>query len=109
MPRADAFTQEVSEKTLRGRHTTTAACVYEVPGGGIVVDTPGIRELGMPIDPAQLPWYFPEFDAFVHSCHFSNCTHTHEPGCAVLAAVENNQIPHRRYDSYVRMRESLDD
>lgn len=109
IPGADAFTQEVGEKTLRGRHTTTAACVYDLPGGGVVVDTPGIRELGMPIDPAQLPWYFPEFDPFVHSCHFSNCTHTHEPDCAVIAAVENSQISHHRYDSYLRMRESLDD
>ena len=109
IPGADAFTQEVREKTLRGKHTTTTACVYDFPGGGLVVDTPGIRELGMPIDPAQLPWYFPEFDAFVHSCHFSNCTHTHEPDCAVIAAAENGQIPPRRYDSYRRLRESLED
>jgi ribosome biogenesis GTPase len=109
IPGADIFTQEVRRKNLRGRHTTTAACIYDVPGGGLVVDTPGIRELGMPIDPAELPWYFPEFAAFVHSCRFSNCTHTHEPGCAVLAAVENSQIPRRRYESYLRLRETLDD
>ncbi|MCY2930705.1 MAG: ribosome small subunit-dependent GTPase A [Planctomycetota bacterium] len=109
IPGAEAFTQEVKEKTLRGRHTTTAACVYDFPGGGLVVDTPGIRELGMPIDPAQLAWYFPEFDPFAQSCHFSDCTHTHEPGCAVIAAVENSQVSRRRYDSYVRLRESLDD
>ena len=107
IPRANAFTQEVSEKTLRGRHTTTAACVYEVPGGGIVVDTPGIRELGMPIDPAQLPWYFPEFEPLSPQCKFRDCTHTHEPQCAVRDAVEQGRIPTRRYESYVKLLETI--
>jgi ribosome small subunit-dependent GTPase A len=82
---------------------------FEIPPGGMIVDTPGVRELGFTIDAAKLPWYFPEFEPFVHQCHFSNCTHTHEPNCAVIAAVQRGEVPARRFESYVMIRQSLRD
>ena len=155
VPDAEAVTREVRMKDQRGRHTTAATAVYDLPAlstaegpalsdaeapalsdaeapalrtvegpvlsdaeelpggplvgvgaGGILVDTPGVRELGVAIGLEELPWYFPEFEPFVPDCHFYNCTHTHEPDCAVLAAVEAGTIPRRRYVSYLRMRES---
>ncbi len=80
---------------------------FTIPPGGMIVDTPGVRELGFTIDAAKLSWYFPEFEPFVHQCHFSNCTHTHEPNCAVVAAVERGEVPARRFESYVMIRQSL--
>ncbi len=82
---------------------------FDIPTGGMLIDTPGIRELGFTIDLAKLAWYFPEFDPFVHHCHFSNCTHTHEPDCAVIAAVERGEVPARRFESYLMIRESLEE
>lgn len=82
---------------------------FEIPPGGMIVDTPGVRELGFTIDAAKLPWYFPEFEPFVHQCHFSNCTHTHEPNCAVIAAVQRGEVPARRFESYIMIRQSLRD
>ncbi len=127
VPDADAATRSIRMKDERGRHTTAAAAVYDLPAveadagaavepaeppvgvgpGGILVDTPGVRELGFAIDLEELPWYFPEFEPFVAECRFNNCTHTHEPGCALLAAVEAGNVPPRRYESYLRIRESL--
>jgi len=88
---------------------SSPALPFEIPPGGMLVDTPGIRELGFTIDLAELAWYFPEFDPFVHQCHFSNCTHTHEPDCAVIAAVEAGEVPARRFESYLIIRESLEE
>jgi len=107
IPDANALTREVRAKDNRGRHTTSAAVVYDFAGGGVIVDTPGIRELGMDLTEQELPWYFPEFEPFVGDCKFNDCTHTHEPKCAVIAAVEAGQISDRRYDSYLRILESL--
>jgi ribosome biogenesis GTPase len=107
LPGLDAATREIRASDNRGRHTTSAAVLYELPFGGQVVDTPGIRELGVEIDPAELPWYFPEFEPFSPQCRFNDCTHTHEPGCAVQQAVEAGQIPHRRFESYLRIHETL--
>jgi ribosome biogenesis GTPase len=112
IPHAAAATREVRLKDRRGRHTTAAASVYELPaaGGGqagMLVDTPGIRELGIALTAVELPWYFPEFDAPAGLCRFKDCTHTHEPHCAVRAAVESGAIPARRYDSYLRILDTL--
>ncbi|MBN1941867.1 MAG: ribosome small subunit-dependent GTPase A [Phycisphaerae bacterium] len=107
VPGANAPTREVRAKDDRGRHTTSQACVYELPDGGMIVDTPGLRELGMDITPAELPWYFPEFESFAPRCKFRDCTHTHEPACAVRAAVETGEILPRRYESYLRILETL--
>ncbi|HUU58582.1 MAG TPA: ribosome small subunit-dependent GTPase A [Phycisphaerae bacterium] len=109
VPLADAATRPVNVKSQRGRHTTSAANLYELPGGGLIVDTPGIRELGIHLDPAELPWYFPEFEQIAPHCKFRNCTHTHEPACAVLAAVEAGQLLPRRYQGYLRILETIGD
>lgn len=107
IPQADAETQAVREKDSRGRHTTSSTLVYELPAGGMLVDTPGIRELGMDIDPAELPWYFPEFEQLAPQCKFNDCSHTHEPHCAVVEAVESGEVSPRRYKSYLRILDTL--
>ena len=107
IPGAGAQIGAVRLKDERGRHTTSAAATYDLPGGGLIVDTPGVRELGIRLDAGELPWYFPEFEAVAPDCKFRNCTHTHEPDCAVLAALEAGQILARRYDSYLRILDTL--
>lgn len=107
VPSARAVTRSVREKDKRGRHTTSASVVYDLADGGWLIDTPGIRELGMKLRSDELPWYFPEIEAAAPSCRFNNCTHTHEPDCAVRDAVAGGVIPRRRYDSYLRLLESL--
>ena len=106
-PALNLPTRQVRTRDDRGRHVTSAATLYAMPFGGDVVDTPGVRELGMEIDKADLPWYFPEFERLAGDCAFRNCTHTHEPDCAVQSAVESEQLPRRRYLSYLRILESL--
>ncbi len=92
----------------RGRHTTTASEMHLIqnPDGSQirVIDTPGVRFFGMAeMSPEELRWLFPEFEAFVHSCRFTDCSHEHEPGCAVKAAVEAGAISAARYDTYLRL------
>ena len=88
----------------RGRHTTTSSTLLSWDEGSFVVDTPGVRSLGVwKIEPATLSWYFPDLDTFSPWCRFSGCSHTHEPDCAVKDAAEAGQIPRQRYESYVRM------
>ncbi|HUS47890.1 MAG TPA: ribosome small subunit-dependent GTPase A [Phycisphaerae bacterium] len=108
VPGAEAATREIRMKDERGRHTTSAAVVYDLPAGGMIVDTPGIRELGMHIEAAVLPWYFPEFEAAAAKCRFKNCTHTAEPDCAVRDAAEAGAILPRRYESYLRILDTLE-
>ncbi len=108
VPHADAATRTVRAKDSRGRHTTTSSVVYDLPAGGILVDTPGIRELGMALDARELPWYFPEFEQLATSCRFNDCTHTHEPDCAVIEAVDDGRLAPRRYASYLRILDSLE-
>jgi ribosome biogenesis GTPase len=102
-------TSDVSETLHKGRHTTTVAELIplDLPGGGYVADTPGIRELGLwnfPLE--ELEECFREFRPFLGECYFASCTHTHEPDCAVRAAVADGAISAARYDSYVRLREN---
>ena len=80
-----------------------------MPDGGILVDTPGTRELGLSLTLEQLGWYFPEFQHWGAGCKFNDCSHIVEPGCAVRHAVEIGEIPPRRYDSYLRLAETLND
>jgi ribosome biogenesis GTPase len=109
VPGALAVTGAVRLKDLRGRHTTASANVYDLPCGGMLVDTPGVRELGVRLSAAELPWYFPEFEPFSSLCKFRDCTHTHEPQCAVIEAAEQNKILPRRYESYLRILETIEE
>ena len=91
----------ISEHHSKVKHTTTFAEMYTTEDGTQIIDTPGIRDFGVVDIPAEeLPHYFPEFRRFMKSCKFSNCTHTHEPECAVLAQLEQGNIPQERYYSY---------
>jgi len=107
IPGIEAATQPVRIADERGRHTTAASVVYHLPGGGLITDTPGVRELGIDLKATELPWYFPEFEAYAGKCRFNDCTHTCEPDCAIVAAVESGEISPRRFDSYLRILDSL--
>jgi ribosome biogenesis GTPase len=97
----------VSEQYRRGRHTTTSSSLLPLDDdGSYLVDTPGVRSLGVwKIEPQTLAGYFPDFDRFGSACRFSTCTHTHEPLCAVKEAVEAGEIAQQRYGSYLRLME----
>ena len=106
-PSLDIRTGEISESHHKGRHTTTFSTMYPLAGGGAVIDTPGIKGFGLiDIDEAELWHYFPEMMRVAPACRFYNCTHVHEPGCAVREAVERGEISWQRYESYLKM---LDD
>jgi ribosome biogenesis GTPase len=102
MPDLDIKTGEVSEASDKGQHTTTFAEMHELPFGGYLIDTPGIRELGIfDIRPEELGHYFVEMRALLNQCRFHNCRHVNEPGCAVIKAVEAGEIELSRYESYL--------
>lgn len=102
MPELDIKTGEVSEASDKGQHTTTFAEMHELPFGGYLIDTPGIRELGIfDIRPEELGHYFVEMRALLNQCKFHNCRHVNEPGCAVIKAVEAGDIELSRYESYL--------
>ena len=106
-PSLDIRTGEISESHHKGRHTTTFSTMYPLAGGGAVIDTPGIKGFGLiDIDEAELWHYFPEMMRVAPACRFYNCTHTHEPGCAVVEAVKAGEIAWSRYESYLKI---LDD
>lgn len=97
--------RQVSHATDKGRHTTVVRQLFALDGGGYVADTPGLKALALwDIEPEEVDGYFPELKRLVAECQFSDCTHVHEPGCAVLAAVEAGQVHPERYRSYLRMR-----
>lgn len=96
----------VSEATGKGMHTTRFAELYPLENGGYVADTPGIRGLALfDIEYTELDAYFKEMAPLVSQCQFSDCSHKHEPGCAIIGAVEDGRIAPERYDSYLRLRE----
>ena len=103
VPDANLRTAEISDAHNLGQHTTTFSEMIPM-GGGWVIDTPGIKGFGtFDIEPEELTSYFPEIFRFSQDCRFSNCTHTHEPGCAVLKALEDHYIAQSRYQSYLSM------
>jgi ribosome biogenesis GTPase len=106
LPDLDLNIASVSDHHGKGRHTTRVASLYALPEGGFLADTPGIRELGtwaLPIE--HLDQCFPELTPYRTHCAFRSCSHTHEPRCAVIDAVNEGTIDRDRYDSYVRLRE----
>ncbi|WP_295772093.1 ribosome small subunit-dependent GTPase A [uncultured Mucilaginibacter sp.] len=102
LPDLQLRTTEISDWSDKGMHTTTFAEMYDLPGGGNIIDTPGIRELGIiDIEQQELSHFFPEMRKRMHDCRFNNCRHINEPGCAVLEALENGEIEPSRYESYL--------
>ena len=103
-PSLDIRTGEISDSHHKGRHTTTFSTMYPLAEGGAVIDTPGIKGFGLlDIDDAELWHYFPEMMRVAPGCRFYNCTHTHEPGCAVVEAVKAGEIAWSRYESYLKI------
>jgi ribosome biogenesis GTPase len=98
-------TGEVREKDSRGRHTTTSRQLYRLSGGGAVIDTPGMREIGLLEEQAQsVDTVFNELDALAVNCRFANCRHDTEPGCAIKAALDEGKIPPQRYAAYIKLK-----
>lgn len=105
-PSLDPKVGEISYAHLQGRHTTTFYEMYRLASGGFIIDTPGIRGFGLvDLEREEIASYFPEMLRASENCRFTPCTHTHEPGCAVKAAVEDGTISYERYSSYLGMLE----
>ena len=106
LPHACMKTAEISDVHDTGMHTTTFSEMLALPAGGYLIDTPGIKGFGsFDMKPEEICGYFKEIFTFSKDCKFSNCTHTHEPGCAVREAVENHYIANSRFQSYLSMLE----
>ncbi|MCL1933656.1 MAG: ribosome small subunit-dependent GTPase A [Candidatus Azobacteroides sp.] len=104
MPNLQLRTRKISEYHNKGMHTTTFSEMIELPEGGYIIDTPGIKGFGVfDMESGEISHYFPEIFKFSASCKFNNCTHRHEPGCAVLRAVEEHYISESRYRSYLNI------
>ena len=110
LPGVNLRTSEISDAHNTGMHTTTFSEMLKLPDGGWLIDTPGIKGFGtFDIEREELSSYFREIFHFSKDCRFSNCTHTHEPGCAVLKALENHYIAQSRYESYLSMLDDKDE
>ena len=106
VPDAEVRTGEISSYHHKGKHTTTFSQMYPLPEGGFIIDTPGIKGFGLiDIAPEELWHYFPDLMHFAPACQFYNCSHTHEPGCAVQEAVACGKIAESRYVSYLKILE----
>jgi len=101
--------REISRAMKKGKHTTVVRQMFPLEGGGYVADTPGWKSLALwDTQPEELDAYFPELRDLVAHCQFSDCTHIHEPGCAVLLAVKEGRVHRERYESYLRLRSGQD-
>lgn len=110
LPHVSIRTQEVSGWSGKGMHTTTFAEMYDIEPGSSIIDTPGMRELGLVnISRQELSHYFIEMKPLINDCQFNNCIHINEPGCAVKAAVNNELIAIERFDSYLSILASIDE
>lgn len=98
----------VRSDDARGRHTTTARALIPLPGGAVIIDTPGMREVGLAVDSESVARNFTEIAELAPACRFRDCTHQHEPGCAVLAAVESGDIPAERVAGYAKLMREVD-
>ncbi|MGL1936940.1 MAG: ribosome small subunit-dependent GTPase A [Fibrobacterales bacterium] len=104
IPNLDLKTKEVRESDGKGKHATTVSTLYSLSEDAMVIDTPGIRELGLwKIEPESVAHYFPGFESLIGECRFSNCQHQREPGCAIIQAVEEGVISENRYSNYLRI------
>jgi len=109
-PTINLKTKDVSEWSGKGMHTTTFAEMYDLPGGGRVIDTPGLREFGIVnISRQELSHYFPEMRELIGECQFNNCLHLNEPGCAIKNAVNEGRIHENRWVSYATILESINE
>ncbi len=109
IPGIDIKTKVVSGWSGKGQHTTTFAEMFDLPGGGKIIDTPGVKEFGIiDFEKEELSQYFPEMRKVLKDCKFNNCLHINEPGCAVKKAVINKKISEERYWSYVAILESIE-
>lgn len=109
-PELDLRTQEVSGWSGKGLHTTTFAEMFDLPGGGQIIDTPGVREFGLvDISKAELSHFFPEMRVLLNQCQFNNCMHINEPGCAVKEAVNTGGVAVDRYVSYLTILDTIED
>jgi len=109
LPELELRTKEVSNWSGKGMHTTTFAEMFDLPFGGKIIDTPGIREFAInDMDRYELSHYFPEMRAILQECRFNNCLHIEEPGCAVKRAVEEGKIYPERYISYYNILETIE-
>ncbi|MDD6953077.1 MAG: ribosome small subunit-dependent GTPase A [Prevotella sp.] len=110
LPGVNLRTAEISEAHDTGMHTTTFSEMLPLPQGGYLIDTPGVKGFGsFDMQPEEIGSYFKEIFHFSKDCRFSNCTHTHEPGCAVIKAVEDHYIALSRYQSYLGMLKDKDE
>ena len=110
LPDANLRTSSISDAHNTGMHTTTFSEMLELPEGGYLIDTPGIKGFGtFDIEPEELTSYFKDIFQFSKDCRFNNCTHTHEPGCAVLQALEEHRLAPSRYASYLSMMDDQDE
>lgn len=100
-------TNEVKIADSKGKHTTTKRELVPLPSGGILIDTPGMRELGLWNVENGISQTFSEFEEYADACKYSDCTHIHETGCAVLSALAEGKISNKRYESYIKLRKEL--
>lgn len=108
-PGLNLKTKEISEMHQTGKHTTASSAMYKLSSGGYIIDTPGIKGFGMlDMEAWEISHYFPEIFSVSKNCQYSNCSHTHEPGCAVKEAVETGKIAYSRYISYLGLLEGDD-
>jgi ribosome biogenesis GTPase / thiamine phosphate phosphatase len=109
LPDLELKTQDISGWSGKGQHTTTFAEMYDLPGGGRLIDTPGMREFGLvDIERQEVSHYFPEMRERLNDCQFNNCLHINEPGCAIKEAVGEGTISEDRYVSYVNIVDSIE-
>lgn len=108
-PQLELKTGEISSYTSKGTHTTVTSVMFNVGSSTYIIDTPGVREIDpYGIKKEDLSHYFPEFLNFRENCRFNTCTHHHEPGCAVIDAFEKGKISDERYDSYLRLLDTIE-